>query len=102
MEDTTPPPTCQASPAGSLQKQSPREKDASAREVVDRQLPVFSATGRIPFASSGPADAGAGAVQAGGGESRLKDEMDMDVDGDGYGGVKKNGSGWEVPETPEK
>lgn len=98
MEDTTPPSTYQASPAGSLQKQSPREKDASAREVVDRQLPVFSATGRIPFASSSPANAGA--AQVGGGESRLKSEMEMD--GDGYGDIGRGGSGWELPETPEK
>ena len=98
MEDTTPPSTYQASPAGSLQKQSPHERDASAKDGVDRQLPVFSATGRIPFASSSPANAGA--AQVGGGESRLKSEMEMD--GDGYGDIGRGGSGWELPETPEK
>jgi histone deacetylase HOS3 len=101
MDDTTPPssrpsssargPSYQPSPAGSAQKSSPHERDSSARENGERQLPVFSATGRIPFASSGPADAGAAAPQVVGGGSRLKDEMDVD-------GVQ----GWEVPETPEK
>ena len=77
-----------------MQKQSPPESNAT-----DRQLPVFSATGRIPFASSNPAaDAGAAAPQGVGGGSRLKDEMEMDGDGD----VGMGGSGWEVPETPEK
>ena len=68
--------------------------------MADRQLPVFSATGRIPFASSGPADVGAAqaAPQVVGGGSRLKDEMEMDGDGD----VGMGGSGWEVPETPGK
>ena len=64
-------------------------------------MPVFSATGRIPFASSGPADVGAaaGAAQVVGEGSRLKSEMEMDGDVDvGMGG----GGGWEVPETPEK
>jgi histone deacetylase HOS3 len=74
----------QPSPAGSVQKSSP--------DVAERQqLPVFSATGRIPFASSGPADAGAAVPQVVGGGSRLKDEMDVGGD-----------LGWEVPETPEK
>ena len=59
-------------------------------------MPVFSATGRIPFARSGPA---AGAAQVVGGGSRLKGQMERDGDGDvGMGG----GGGWEVPETPEK
>jgi len=102
MEDNTPPSSRpsssaraashQPSPAGSVQKQSPTERNAT-----DRQLPVFSATGRIPFASSSPAaDAGAAQVVAGG--SRLKDEMEMDGDGD----VGMGGGEWEVPETPEK
>jgi hypothetical protein len=100
MDDTTPPSSrpsnsaraasYQPSPAGSVQKSSP--------DGADRQLPVFSATGRIPFASSGPADAGAAQPQVVGGGSRLKSEMEMDVDGD----VGKSGGAWEVPETPEK
>lgn len=95
MDDTTPPSSrpsssaCgasyQPSPVGSAQKSGP--------DVADRQLPVFSATGRIPFASSGPADAGAAAPQVVGGGSRLKSEMDVDGDVE---------NGWEVPETPEK
>ena len=77
-----------------MQKQSPPESNAT-----DRQLPVFSATGRIPFASSSPAaETGAAAQQVVGGGSRLKDEMEMDGDGD----VGMGGGGWEVPETPEK
>lgn len=94
MDDTTPPSSrpsssaraasYQPSPAGSVQKQSP---DGAERQ----QLPVFSATGRIPFASSSPADVGAAASQVVGGGSRLKDEMDVD-----------GGQGWEMPETPEK
>lgn len=94
IDETT---TYQASPVGGLHKHSPHERDASARDGVDRQLPIFSATSRIPFASNGPADAGAGAVQGG---SRLKEEMEMD--GNGYSGVWRGGSGWEVPETAEK
>lgn len=104
MDETTPPSSrpsssargasYQPSPADSVQKQSPPERNAT-----DRQLPVFSATGRIPFASSSPAaDAGAAAPQVAGGGSRLKDEMEMDGDGD----VGMGGDGWEVPETPEK
>jgi histone deacetylase HOS3 len=102
INDTTPPSNgpsssahvapYQPSPVGSLQNQSP--------DGAERQLPVFSATGRIPFASTGPVDASAGAVQGGSWGSRLKDEMEMD--GDGYGDVGTGGSGWEVPETPEK
>jgi histone deacetylase HOS3 len=104
MDDTTPPSSrpsssargasYQPSPAGSVQKQSPPESNAT-----DRQLPVFSATGRIPFASSSPAaETGAAAQQVVGGGSRLKDEMEMDGDGD----VGMGGGGWEVPESPEK
>ena len=91
MDDTTRAAPQLPETLGGLQKQSP--------DGVERQLPVFSATGRIPFASSGPADtgAGAGAVQS---ESRLKDEMEMD--GNDYSGVGRGGNGWEVPETPEK
>ena len=58
--------------------------------MPDRALPNFSATGRIPFASSSPAGAGA-AQGVGGGEGRFGGEMDVD-----------GGEGWEVPETPEQ
>ena len=82
---------------GSLKKPSPPDRAASARDVADRALPVFSATGRIPFAeNAGASPTGAGAVQAMGGGSRLKDEMDVDSDGRKFENV------WEVPETPDK
>lgn len=115
MDETTPPSSrpsssaragsYQHSPAGSLQKPSPPDHTVSARDGMDRQLPVFSATGRIPFASSSPATdvgaaSGAAAPQVVGGGSRLKSEMEMDEDGDvGMGGSE---NGWEVPETSEK
>lgn len=89
----------QPSPVGSLKKPSPPDRAASARDVAgsERPLPVFSATGRIPFAESAKVEeADAGAAQALGGGRRLRDEIDLDGDAGRIGG------GWEVPETPEK
>jgi histone deacetylase HOS3 len=81
----------QPSPVNSLEKPSPPDRAASARDVADRPLPVFSATGRIPFAGDGGVTAvgstAAGAAQVVGGGSRLRDEIDVD--------------GREVLETPE-
>jgi hypothetical protein len=69
-----------------------------AASAVDRQLPVFSATGRIPFAESAGAGNGSSvsAEERNGDGSSLKDEMDVD------GGAVERDGGWEVPETPEK
>jgi hypothetical protein len=69
-----------------------------ATSAVDRQLPVFSATGRIPFAESpGAANgSGVGAEARNGAGNSLEDEMDVD------GGALRREGGWEVPETPEK
>jgi histone deacetylase HOS3 len=107
MNETTPPSSrplssfqaasYQPSPADSsaAKNRSPMDRATSA---VDRQLPVFSATGRIPFAESpGATDgSGVGAEARNGVGNSLEDEMDVD------GGALRREGGWEVPETPEK
>jgi histone deacetylase HOS3 len=96
MNETTPP-SYQPSPAdtGAVKNRSPIDLPASA---FDRQLPVFSATGKIPFAESIGAGIGnsVGADQMHDAGSSLKDEMDVD------GGAASREGGREVPETPEK
>jgi histone deacetylase HOS3 len=107
MSETTPPysrpsnsfraASYQPSPADSSaeKNRSPMDRVASA---IDRQLPIFSATGKIPFAESVGAGSrsGIGAEEPNGTGSSLKDEMDVD------GGAVRREGGWEVPETPEK
>jgi histone deacetylase HOS3 len=96
VNETTPPPY-QSSPAdtGAAKNRSPIDIPATA---FDRQLPVFSATGKIPFAESIGAGIGSSvdAEESHNAGISLNDEMDVD------GGAVKRDGGWEVPETPEK
>jgi hypothetical protein len=72
----------QPSPVNSLEKPSPPDRAASARDVADRPLPVFSATGRIPFAGDGGVTAvgstAAGAAQVVGGGSSVRGLLSTD------------------------
>lgn len=79
--------------SNALNKPSPPDRAASARDTNDRPLPVFSATGPIPFAQ--PTEA----------KNMDQGALATAVHEQSYGdanAVAGSADVWEVPEVPKK